>query len=88
VRHEIGTGAIAIGQIAQIKMSFRLLKQQNGSFTFRQLLKGIYVLHDGMSMVRNSSKLLRLASANDPCRKLPVILLPAHLQNNPVGVVR
>lgn len=60
MRREIGTAAIAVGQIVQIKMSFRLLKQQNGSFTFRQLLKGVYVLHDGMSMVCDGDNSLRL----------------------------
>jgi hypothetical protein len=43
---------VKVGQIVQIKMKFRLLKQESGEFTFRELLKGIYVLHDGMSMVR------------------------------------
>jgi hypothetical protein len=51
VRREIRPSSIAVGQIAQIKVQFRLLKQENGTFTFRELLKGIYVVNDGLSMV-------------------------------------
>ena len=49
------TSAIAVGQIAQIRMYFRLLKQENGSYTFRQSLKEICVLHSGKSLVREAS---------------------------------
>ena len=51
VRREIGTNLINVGQIAQVRMKLHLLKQDNGSFTFRELLKGIYILYDGASTV-------------------------------------
>jgi hypothetical protein len=61
---------VRVGQIAQIKMKFRLLKQESGDFTFRELLKGICVLHDGMSMVRAQNKLIPLRSMLIRCRIL------------------
>jgi hypothetical protein len=51
----VAPSAINVGQIVQVRMKFRLLKQENGSFTFRELLKGVYVLHDGASMVCDGS---------------------------------
>jgi len=54
VRREISPNAIRVGQIAQTRMKFRLLKQEDGTFTFRELLKAIFVLNDGASMVRRA----------------------------------
>jgi hypothetical protein len=51
IRREVKPSAVTVGQIAQIKIKFRLLKQENGSFTFREVLKGVYILHDGASTV-------------------------------------
>lgn len=54
IRTEIAASAIAVGQIVQVKMQLRLLRQDDGKFAFRELLKGICVLHDGLSTVRPS----------------------------------
>ena len=51
-RREICPGQVAMGQIAHVRMQFRLLKQDNGSFTFRELLKAVYVLDNGLREVR------------------------------------
>lgn len=51
IRREIRPNVVTVGQIAQVKLQLRLLKQKDGTFTFRELLKGIFVLHDGLSMV-------------------------------------
>ena len=51
VRQEVGPRSVKIGQIVRIKTRFRLLKQENGNFTFRELLKGIYILDDGVCKV-------------------------------------
>lgn len=75
MRHEINTSAVRVGQIAQVKMCFRLLKQANGTFTFRQLLKGVYILHDGMSMVRFFIVPMRMMFSNDCYRRSPEVLL-------------
>ena len=52
VRREISPSAVKVGQIMQVKMKMRLLRQDDGNFTFREVLKGVCVLHDGLSMVR------------------------------------
>lgn len=51
LRCEIGPDQVAIGQIAQVRMQYRLLKQENGSFTWRELLKAVYVLDNGLREV-------------------------------------
>lgn len=51
IRREISPSAIVVGQIVQVRIQLRLFKQPNGSFTFRELLKGVYILNDGLSMV-------------------------------------
>jgi len=48
LHREICPSQVAIGQIAQVKIQFRLLKQDSGSFTFRELLKAVYVLDNGL----------------------------------------
>lgn len=42
---------MAIGQIAQVTLQYRLLKQENGTFTLRELLKGVCVLDNGLREV-------------------------------------
>lgn len=78
MRREISPSAIQVGQIAQIKMQFRLLKQDSGSFTFREMLKGIYVLHDGLSMVRPIMRGSSFVSA-EFCRRILLATLPLKL---------
>ena len=51
LRREIGPDQVAIGQIGQIRMQYRLLKQEDGSFTLRELLKAVYVLDNGLREV-------------------------------------
>ena len=58
IRREISPSSIQVGQIAQVKMSFRLLKQENGTFSYREMLKGVCVLHEGLSMVRPLDKVV------------------------------
>ena len=40
-----------MGQIAHVGIQFRLLKQDNGSYTFREMLKAVYVLDNGLREV-------------------------------------
>lgn len=54
MRREISPSVITTGQVAQIQLKLRLLKQENGTFTLRELLKGVYVIDDGLSMVGGS----------------------------------
>ena len=53
LRREVSPSAVNVGQVAQIRLKLRLLKQEDGSFTFREMLKGVYILHDGASTVRS-----------------------------------
>lgn len=77
LRREVSPSAIQLGQIVQVRMKFRLLRQENGNFTFREVLKGVSILHDGLSMVR----LKMLASMTHPhFRNRP---WPVSLQPNP-----
>ena len=40
-----------MGQIAHVRMLFHLLKQDNGTLTFREALKAVYVLDNGLREV-------------------------------------
>lgn len=51
-RREICPVTITPGHFVQVSMKFRLLKQKEGPYIFRELLKNVCVLHDGLSMVR------------------------------------
>lgn len=51
IRREISPGTVHVGQIVQVKMCFRLLKQEDDTFVYREMLKSVCVLHDGVSMV-------------------------------------
>lgn len=46
IQREICPAAITLGQIAQVQLKLQLLRQDNSSFTLRELLKGMYVLYD------------------------------------------
>jgi hypothetical protein len=56
IRREIGPSAIRVGQIVQVGMSLRLLKQDNEKFTQREILKSISILNEEMSTVRRLSQ--------------------------------
>ena len=51
-RREIGANLVDIGQVAQLTVKFRALRQAEGNFVFRELLQKVCVLDDGISMVR------------------------------------
>jgi hypothetical protein len=42
---------VDIGQVAQVMLKFRALQQPDGGFVFRELLKSVCVLDDGISTV-------------------------------------
>ena len=46
---------MAIGQIAHVRIQFRLLKQDDGSYTFREMLKAVYVLDNGLREVNSTN---------------------------------
>ena len=50
IRNEVGPNCVDIGQIAQVTLKFRALQQPDGGFVFRELLKSVCVLDDGISM--------------------------------------
>lgn len=52
VRKEVGPNIVDIGQVAQVTLKFRALRQPDGRFVFRELLKRVCVLDDGISTVR------------------------------------
>ena len=51
IRREVAPTAVRCGQIVQIKMSLRLLRQDNGCFSRREILKGVFILDDAVSLV-------------------------------------
>ena len=55
-------------------MKFRLLKQEDGRYTFRELLKSVCVLHDGLSLVcvLQAFQSLRLTWYRDISRDMAV----------------
>ena len=52
LRKETSPNAVAVGQLVQLRFQLRLLKQLNGTFTCRDLLKNVCILHEGLSRVR------------------------------------
>ena len=52
-----------MGQVAQLRIKLRLLKQEGGGFTFREQLKAVVVLDTEISVVRDG--LLRLTVDTD-----------------------
>ena len=51
VHNEVGPNVVDIGQVAQVTLKFRALHQLDGSFIFRELLKSVCILDDGISAV-------------------------------------
>ena len=51
VRNEVGPSDVDIGQVAQVMLKFRVLHQLDGSFIFREPLKSVCILDDGISAV-------------------------------------
>ena len=51
-----------IGQITQVSLRFRALKKPDGSFIFREMLRSISILNDGISAVSGSELWLGCAS--------------------------
>jgi len=43
---------VDIGQVAQVTVKFRALQQVDGGFVFRELLKSVSILDEGISSVR------------------------------------
>ena len=52
-----------MGQVAQLRIKLRLLKQEGGGFTFQEQLKAVVVLDTEISVVRDG--LLRLTVDTD-----------------------
>jgi hypothetical protein len=89
MRREVNPSAVNVGQIAQIKMKLRLLKQENGSFTFREVLKGVYILHDGASTVSMDDLWIRRGGGIDgPYRRLHGTRLGPALRSGAMGGVK
>ena len=59
MRSEIRPASITPGHVVQVTMKFRLLKQEDGPYTFRELLKSVCVLHEGLSLVWNVYAVVR-----------------------------
>jgi len=51
-RREVSPNSVDIGQVAQGTLKFRALQQSDGGFVFRELLKSISILDEGISAVR------------------------------------
>jgi hypothetical protein len=70
IRREISPSLVQVGQIAQIKMQLRLLKQANGTFTLQELLKGVYVIDNKLSMVCPFHQINRLQSNDEVLKEI------------------
>ena len=51
MRKEVSPNGVDVGQVAQVTLKLRALQQPDGSFAFRELLKRVCILDDGISTV-------------------------------------
>ena len=50
IRNEVGPNCVDIGQVAYVALKFRAPQQPDAGFVFRELLKNVCVLYDGIGM--------------------------------------